>query len=194
MKQQTILPLIILLFSCSNEKAENTATNSKPAPDSREIIGSKEYLRVIAFLDWYKEGYDKLRLSRVEQVHQDGRTYYAYIDSSEARELLLRYRQSGYFSENYLKTDSLYIEEAKKAYAGRNLEVYDYFDHDFVFLTQETESCLNEKAYIAPLPQYCAKKQIALSIANCSNLKFSLVEETGLLKIDRIENLGNIHK
>jgi len=205
MKKILFSVVIIVMVSCLNQSKNKNKSESivnknqdlqKQSRDSLIIMNSKEHKRVIEFLNWYKKGYTELCLPSVEKHVESDTLNYAYIDTSKARNLLNRYRTSGFFSSNKINEDSLYIERAKKAYQKQDLEIYDYFDHDFILLTQEIKGTLNTIPNVDLLPNYCNLNtgKIAISIGNYVNLRYTLVKEDNLLKIDNIENLGIIKK
>ena len=143
---------------------------------------------MISFLNWYKNGHSELYLPIVEKETGSGESYYAYIDTSIAQQLLNRYRKSGYFTENYIQQDSLYIEKAKKAYQSRDLEIYDYFDHDFILQTQEIDETLKDIPTLSILPtsSNLKKGEIAVLIGGM-HLCYVFVKENGELKLNGIK-------
>lgn len=180
----------------SNTKNDNQILKSSnpisPKHDSIEISHSNEYSRLIEFLKWYKAGHDKLYMPRIEKHFTADTLFYAYVDTLAARELLLLYRKSGYFTESYVKKDSLYIEKAKNAYQQKDLEIYDYFDHDFILKTQEVEETLEaiSNTYVLADHTDLDSNKVAVSIGGYMNLRFTFKNENGQLRIDQIENLG----
>ena len=192
----TFVFYVLFLFSCvsskndGEQKVDQTAKNqSQITKDSIEISQSNEYKRLVSFLNWYKNGHEELYLPIVEKETGSGESYYAYIDTSIAQQLLNRYRKSGYFTEYYIQQDSLYIEEAKKAYQPRDLEIYDYFDHDFILQTQEIEETLNEIPELTILPKQSnlKKGEIAVSIGGSQHLCYVFIKEKGELKLNAIK-------
>lgn len=135
-------------------------------------------------------------MPNIEKHIRSDTSYYAYVDSIAAQKLLKKYRDSGFFSDRKLQKDSMYVKEATEAYIERNLEVYDYFDHDFILLTQEVNETLNAISDTYILSEQCnlTLGQIAVSIDNYVNLRYTMIKENGLIKIDQIENLGIIEK
>ncbi len=199
MKTFGIILIFVLLVSCntSNKEPNNTTNSYTSSPednkDSLQIVKSDEYLRVIAFLNWYKNGYDELNLSQIETFNKRDSLPYAFIDTIKAKKILIQYRNSGFFSDAYIKGDSLYIEKAKEDYKNNtDIDEAGFFNYDFILLTQETEGTLNAIPDTYLLPKYCQIKsgKIAVSIGDYKNLRFKLIKEDGKLKIDDIENLG----
>jgi len=184
--------LVFSFVSCNHERDQKVNQSSKDqlqiTKDSIEISQSDEYKRLVSFLNWYKNGHAELYLPIVEKDTGSAESYYAYIDTSIAKQLLERYRSSGYFTETYIQQDSLYIEEAKKAYQSRDLEIYDYFDHDFILQTQEIDETLNAIPTLSILPTSCniKKGEIAVSIGGM-HLCYQFIEENGKLKLNAIK-------
>lgn len=193
MRVFTIFIIIFLLVSCTrNNKKQtlkNDITTEISTEDSLEIINSKEYVRVIEFLNWYKKGYNNLRLSVVEKEIKTDTSYYCYVDSLEGKNLLNRYRVAGFFTEKRIRKDSIEIETAKRLYAAKDMEIYDYFNHDFVFMSQETVDILKNipKTQLIPKMSNLKTGKITVKIGNSGTFRFYLIQENGRIKIQSIE-------
>ena len=163
-------------------KSEKTESEVNATEDSLAILHSDEYQRVVELLIWYKKGYDSLRFSVVEKSDwSDPDSPYFLIDYLETSNHLKRYRSSGFFSKNYM-------EKAKKAYSSPDIEVYDYFDHDFILQTQETPETLKAIPNIRIVPKKCDlnKGKMVFSVAS-QELEYTLVKENGVFKLDKID-------
>lgn len=184
---------LILLTSCqenNTRKKEISGKLNNATADSLEILQSKEYQTVLGFLKWYKEGHNDLRLSAVEKEFTDKNGYYCTVDTNEAHTLLHRYRQGGFFTQEYIKRDSIYIWKAMERYRPRDLEIYDSFDHDFVLHTQETVSALKAipNVHVVAEKSDLNRGKIALDIEGCPLLVFQLTTTSTGLKIAKISN------
>ena len=191
---------IVAVYACDGpvEKKQQQITSSaqyeENESDSLIISQSKQFKRLIEFLNWYKNHHEDLYMPNIVKYQEEGSSHDAYVDAEAAQELLIRYRKSGFFSDIRLEKDSLYIEEAKEAYKDKDLEVYDYFNHDRILLTQEVKGTLAAIPNTYILPSYCLldSGQIAVSIDGFMNLQYTLIKEDGSFKILDIENLGII--
>ncbi|MES2554747.1 MAG: hypothetical protein V4604_01275 [Bacteroidota bacterium] len=182
----------VFLFSeCSTSENPSTKKNGQQnhsTEDSLAIVHSDEYQRTAELLTWYKKGDGLFGICEVEKYDDSNPdSLLIYIDNQAVTNYLKRCRNSGFFSKNYIHNDSLYIEEAKKAYTNPKIEVYDYFDHDFILQTQETPETLKAIPNIRIVPEKCdLKKGKIVFVVAFQELEYTFVKENGFYKLDKI--------
>lgn len=182
-----------IVYACTEAettpKSEKAGSEVNTTEDSLAIIRSDEYQRLVELLVWYKKGNGSFGISSVEKYDQSiPDSHFIYIDDKEVANYLKRSRNSGFFTKNYIHHDSLYIEEAKKAYADPEIEVNDYFDHDFILQTQETPETLKAIPNIRIVPEKCdlKKGKMVFSVAS-QELEYTFLKENGVFKLDKIK-------
>jgi len=190
---------LFIMVSCLPTGSKNTNPDKNSITETLSLDGqimnetdsTKQVQLIMEFFNWYKLNYELLRISSMISYVETDTVSFFQLDTILTNQYLELFKESGFFSENYLLYWNKYFSE-RGNYLKSNidLEIPEGFDHDFVLMTQEIEKTLSAIDSLKVIKIQNNSNICIVDINIYMNLRVYLKRINNSWYIDSISNRG----